>query len=278
MAKKWIIISCLLISWVVGKGQEESMKEENKAAFKLGVFYNSDLNYYGRTDSLRSSAYFPIAEISFGTGVYISAAPIFINNNTASMKYAGTVATLGYRYDQPGKLGAHVYIVKPFYEPNTQLVQSAMKGQFAASFSIRNKVINLNVGGDIKLSDQLDYGLSAGLDHLFRKQLSSQWILVIVPSAYIYAGTQRFTKTYYKENNFLLFPGTSEKISKQVNQFAILAYEFSAPVVIGKGKFHFIANPAYVIPQNLVQVPDQPGLSEKGQEMFYFTLGLQARF
>ena len=267
-----------MVSWTAVKAQEDNMNDQKQAAFKLGIFYNSDLNYYGRTDSLRSSGIFPLTEISFENGIYISAAPVFTNNKITTMEYAGTVATLGYRYDQPGKFGAHIYVVKPFYEANAQLVQSAMKWQFASSFSVKNKVANINLGGDIKLSDELDYGLSAGIDHLFRKELSSQWMLAIVPSACVYAGTQRFAKSYYDQNSFLLFPGTSEKISRQVSQFSVLAYEFSAPLVLGRGKFHFIANPAYVMPQNLVSIPDHPELSERGQDMFYLTLGLQARF
>src|SRR6476659_5936398 len=70
---------------------------EDKAQFKIGVYYNSGLNYYGRTDSLKSSGFFPMAELWFNKNFYITAAPVFVNNAVASFDYAGTVATAGFQ-------------------------------------------------------------------------------------------------------------------------------------------------------------------------------------
>src|SRR5689334_9480472 len=86
---------CIFISTI--NAQEDSTKKE-KVQFKIGVYYNSGLNYYGRTDSLRSSGFFPLAELWFGKGFYLNAAPVFVHNAVTSFEYAGSVATLGYRF------------------------------------------------------------------------------------------------------------------------------------------------------------------------------------
>ena len=39
-----------------------------------------------------------------------------------------------------------------------------------------------------------------------------------------------------------------------------------------------LANPAYVIPQNLVKVEGRPDLTERGKEMFYVTAGAKINF
>ena len=265
------IISGLIFVPVCSRAQSDSAK--NRAQFKFGVYYNSHLNYYGRTDSLHSSGVFPLAELWFGKGFYINAAPVFVNNKVSSFEYAGTVATAGYRFNKNDKFGGNIFFVKPIYPDNSQLVQSALKAQFSSNFTLMNKFINITAGADLKLSDNLDYGATAGLDHIFRFEPGKNFVLVLDPSVYINGGTQQFSKTYYKKNSFLLFPGVEQQVTESVNRFSILSYEVSMPIVLAKGKFQLIANPAYVIPQNLVVVEGRPDLSENGQNMFYITLG-----
>ena len=120
-----------LCATVAVKAQSDSAQ---KTEFKVGIYYNTNLNYYGRTDSLRSSGFFPLAELWFNKNFYINAAPIFVNNSVTSFDYAGTVATAGFRFGD-SKFAGHIYFVKPFYESSSQLVQSALKAQAASSFT-----------------------------------------------------------------------------------------------------------------------------------------------
>ncbi len=266
----------MLFFSLTAKAQTDSTK--TKPQFKIGVYYNSHLNYYGRTDSLKSSGVFPLSELWFGKGFYINAASVFVNNAVANFEYAGTVATVGYRYNKNDKFIANIFFVKPIYKDNSDLVQSALKGQFTSNFSWMNKVLNITAGADLKFSDKIDYGTTAGLDHIFRFEPGKGYVLVLDPSAYVYAGTQQFSKTYYEKSSFLFFPGVEQEVTENVQQFNILSYEFSMPVVLAKGKFQLIANPAYVIPQNLVVVEGRPDLSERGKEMFYITVGAKVTF
>jgi len=121
-------------------------------------------------------------------------------------------------------------------------------------------------------------GVMAGFDHVLRYQLNNKIVFVADPSAFINAGTQQFTNTYYKKSNFLLFPGVEQSVSEEVKSFNILSYELSVPVVFAKGKFQFLLTPAYVIPQNLITVQGRPDLSERGKEMFYATIGAKLSF
>lgn len=258
-------------------GQSDSSQTQ-KAKFKLGLNYNTALNYFGRTDSLRSTGIIPMAELWFSEDVYVSAAPVFVNNASQSFEYAGTVATLGY-LNVTDKWITNLYVLKPFYTQSSQLVQSALQAQTGASFSRLNTILNLTAGGDIKFSGDIDFGATAGVDHLVRKELKNNSVLVIDPSVYVYAGTQNFTNTYYKKKTgFLLFPGNTEQVTEQVKKFNILAYEFSIPLVYAKGNWMALLTPSYVLPQNLVSVPNRPDLSERGKNMFYATAGIKYTF
>jgi hypothetical protein len=173
------------------------------------------------------------------------------------------------------KWAGNTYAVVPIYKENSTLVQSALKFQLSSNFSKLTKVINLTLGGDIKYSDQLDYGMTAGIDHLFRVESKNGLVFVTDPSAYLFAGTQQFTKTSYKQGGFLNFPGAQQSVTSQVDEFNVMSYEFSIPTVLAKGKWQVIVNPAYVIPQHLVIVPNRPDLSERGRDMFYLTAGVK---
>jgi hypothetical protein len=242
--------------------QADSSKTDTQ--FKIGVFYNSHLNYYGRTDSLRSSGVFPLAELWFTPNFYVNAAPVFVNNALQNFKYSGTVTTAGYRFNDQKKWAGNFYFVKPFYTENSELVQSALKAQVAGTLTWQSKIINITGGGDVKFSNNTDYGATAGVDHLFRMQLTDKMVLVANPSAYLNAGTQQFTNTYYKKNNFLIFPGTEQQVSETVKQFSILSYEFSMPLILARDKFQVLLIPAYVMPQNL---------TGPAKNLFYITAG-----
>jgi hypothetical protein len=256
------LVGLALFMNTLTNAQTDSVKAATK--FKIGVFYNSHLNYYGRTDSLRSSGVFPLAELWFTPNFYINAAPVFVNNALQSFKYAGTVATAGYQFNSLKKWAGNFYFTKPFYTANSQLVQSALKAQIAGTLTWQSKIINITGGGDVKFSNNTDFGATAGIDHIFRMQLSDKLILVADPSATLNAGTQQFTNTYYKKNNFLIFPGTEEEVSETVKQFDILSYEFSMPLILAREKFQILLIPAYVMPQHL---------TGQGKNLFYVTAG-----
>ena len=272
------ILILILVSVCFGcfvQAQTDSTKK-SKPQLKLSVNYNSNLNYYGRTDSLRSSGFFPLAELWFTENFYIDAAPIFVNNESASFEYAGTVAAAGYQFfTSDKKWFGNFYVLKPFYESNSQLVQSALKAQGAFSLTNLNKLVNVIGGADVKYSDKLDFGVTGGLDHIFRKQFEDNSVLVVDPSAYLFAGTQEFTRSYYKKSNFLIFPGVGQTVSQEVKNFNILSYEFSVPIIYAKQKFQLLFTPAYVIPQNLITVEGRPDLSEQGKKTLYAAVGFK---
>lgn len=250
-----------------------------KPQVKVSANYNTALNYFGRTDSLRSSGFFPLAELWFSQKFYINAAPVFVSNAVQNFDYAGTVATIGYQ-NITDKWITGIYVTKPFYKESSELVQSALKAQGGISLVYQTKVVNMNAGGDVKLSDKVDFGATAGLDHVFRIEAKDGSIIVVNPSFYAYAGTQNFQRSYYKKNkpSFLLFPGNNQLVTEEVSRFSLLAYEATVPLIYTKGKVMLIATPSYIIPQNLVTVPNRPDLSEQGEKMFYATLTAKYTF
>jgi len=102
---------------------------------------------------------------------------VFVNNSVASFDYAGTIATVGYQFNEKDKWFGNFYFVKPFYESGSQLVQSALKSASRHVAFLVEQDYKHYAGGDIKLSDKIDFGLTGGLDHIIRHQFAdnSYW-------------------------------------------------------------------------------------------------------
>ncbi|HET6995447.1 MAG TPA: hypothetical protein VFI06_10725 [Chitinophagaceae bacterium] len=272
-----VIISLFLPGMI--NAQEVKAETKDRTGFKLGAFYNSNLNYYGRTDSLQSSGFFPLAEIWFNKNLYINAAPVFTSNALNRFEYAGTVLTAGYQVKSENeKFFTHLYFTKPFYRKGTQLVQSTLKEQLSGTFSWLNKYVNFSIGGDIKHVDGFDFGFNAGIDHVFRHEFPGQFIFVADPAATINIGTQHFTRTYYEKKGILFLPGTEQAVSKQEAELKVLSYELTLPLILSRNKWQLLVIPAYVIPENLLSVSGNPELSERGEQMFYITAGVKINF
>ncbi|HET9744283.1 MAG TPA: hypothetical protein VFP97_01140 [Chitinophagaceae bacterium] len=272
------LVLLIMLSVCMANAQTDSAAG-TKTGFKISVNYNTGLNYYGRVDSLRSSGFFPLAELWFNERFYINAAPVFVNNSMASFEYAGTITSAGYQFNANDKVLGNMYVIKPFYQQSAALVQSALKAQAGMTITLLNKGLNVTGGGDVKFSDKTDFGLTAGLDHIFRQQLNDKAVLVIDPSFYINAGTQQFTRSYLKRTSgFIFFPGNEQVVTESAQKFNILSYEFSAPVIVASGNFQLLFTPSYVLPQNLIVVEGRPDLSERGQNLFYATFGAKMSF
>ena len=272
--KKILTIIAIALS-VFSNAQTADSTQQEGIKFKLSINYNSGLNYYGRTDSLKSTGVFPLAEVWFSPKFYINAAPVFVNNKVQTMQYAGSVASLGY-LNVTDKLISNLYLLKPFYKESSELVQSALKGQAGASFTALNKALNFTVGADVKYSDQFDFGAMAGIDHIFRFENNDNSLFVLDPSFTVNAGTQNFSKTYKRKTGGLL--PREQEVTESYQKFNLLSFEASMPLIFSKNKFQIIATPAYVLPQNLVKIADRPDLSEIGENMFYTTLALKYTF
>ena len=256
---------------------QETDKETATVDFKLSANYNTNFNYFGRTDSLQSSGFFPMAEIWFNNNFYVSAAPIFVNNKYQSFVYEGTTATLGLQR-VTDKFITHAFFMKPFYTQQTKLVQSALKAQTGLNVTALNKILNVTVGGDLKFSNKTDFGATVGVDHLILFPEKNNFRLIVDPGFYTYAGTQNFSRTYQeKKRNLFLLPSTNQ-VTKNEQQFNILAFEFAVPIILSKDKFELSATPSYVIPKNLMQVEGRPDLSEMGENSFYTTFSLKYVF
>lgn len=254
---------------------QNSDSTASKSQFKISINHNSGLNYFGRTDSLKSKGLFPLAELWFTPKFYVNAAPIFVYNKFQAPAYAGSVASIGY-LNVSKKWISNLYLLKPFYTESSELVQSALKAQTGGSFTFLNKLLNISAGGDVKLSDKLDFGAMVGIDHIFRIENKNKSVLVFDPSLTFNAGTQNFSKTYSRKSGGIL--PREQKVTKDYQEFNLLSIEASLPIIYAKGRMQLIATPAYVVPKNLVNIQGRPDLSETGKNMFYTTLTVKYAF
>lgn len=252
--------------------------QKTKPQFKLNLIYNNNLNYYGRSDSLQSAGFFPLAEFWITPNFYVNAAPIFIHNAVQSFDYAGAVATIGYQHIGSTWMTG-ISLIKPLYEQSSNLVQAALKAQGNLNVTHLNKIANVTMGADVKISDRTDYGATAGIDHAFSIRGKKDGLWIIDPSLYAFGGTRQFSRTYTKQQSSLL-PGFGERTqqTQTYNSFSLLAYEASMPLMFLKGKTLLMVTPSYVVPQNLITDVAHPELSEQGANTFYTTFTIRYSF
>jgi hypothetical protein len=271
------IVAFFTIPFLAKSQNDTSTPRKN--VFSAGVNYQSRLHYFGRTDVLRSSGLFPTIGFELKQGFYANSNFIFVHNPMSSLAYNGSIIEGGFKFPRSRNFSGNIFYSRFLYKDNSELVQAALKGQTGVNLAYNNKIVNVNAGADAKFSDKTDYGATFGLDHLFIYVIpKTKCAIAINPSAYAYGGTQNFTQTYYKRQNVLGLPiGQQQVVTETSTKFNILAYEFSAPIVFVAGKFNASLTPSYVMPQNLVKIPNRPDLSENGSNMFYFSAGVGVR-
>lgn len=252
--------------------RKDTILPKKKNEFSASINYQSRLHYFGRTDSIQSSGTFPIITYTLKNGFYVEGTAVFVQNEINPFVYTGAAVEAGYNFPEKKHFEGSVYASKFFYQDKNVLVQSALQAQTGIKLTYKNKIINLNAGGDLKFSDKTDVGAMLGADHLFIKKING-WkksAMAIMPSVIINAGTQNFTNVYADKENVLGIPVIRQRTEK-IQQFNILDIEFSGAIVLVKGKFNAYIIPSYVIPQNLIAE------AETGKSMFYVTAGFGIR-
>ncbi len=276
---KTALLACILtVSNLFVHAQNDSSAQK-KVQLKISTNYNSGLNYYGRTDSLKSSSFFPLAEVWLNSKFYINAAPVFINNKIQSFEYAGTITSIGFQHMTDHWITS-INVLKPFYKETTTLPSSVLKLQTSSSLTWLNKVVNLTAGIEGRLSERMDLGITTGIDKSFLIPVKNNSFLLINPSVYAYAGTRQFSKTYSKRKSGLIpgLGGQQERVTENYNELVILSYECSLPLIFMKDKIMVMVTPSYVIPQNLIKDASNPSLNEMGENNFYTSIGVKYSF
>lgn len=252
----------------------------NKKEFTVSVTPRADfisrLHYFGRTDSLQSSALVPSLTIKFGEGFYITGSGVFINNANRTLDYSLLSAGLGYRFGGTSGWAGNVYANKYFFSGRKQ-VQSAQQGDAGLVVSWLDDLLDINASAGVAFSGKTDFFLSAGIDHAFRFANEKQ-AFVIIPSITANAGTQNYTYSYISKKNILIVPVVDEQLTKSARSFRLLSYEASVPLIYVRGKFSASLTPGYVLPQNLVTVAGRPDLSEHASGLFYCNAGISFTF
>lgn len=264
----------LLLLPLFSAAQEGNTDNTRKNELSASVNYQSALHYFGRTDSLTSSGFFPNIGFQSATGLYAQGNFIFVQNKALPLSYTGTTIEAGYRFRETPHFSGNLFYTQFLYKDKSTLVQSALRSQTGINLNYLSQIVNINTGLDLKFSNQTDVGATLGIDHLFlfNKGMTNA-AFAINPSVYAYFGTQQFSNTYLEKRNVLGIP-VSRQTTEKVTQFNLLSYEISVPVVFVSGKFNASVTPSYTVPQNLITVAGRPDLSERGKELFYVTLSV----
>jgi hypothetical protein len=247
--------------------QDSSNNRENE--FNAGINFQSKIHYFGRTDSLKSSGLLPNISFQLKCGLYAQSNFIFVENPLLPLTYAGTTIEAGYKFKQTKHFNGNIFYTQILYKDKTLLPQSALQSQTGINTTFANEIININSGVDLKFSNaKTDLGATFGLDHIFIiHQTDSKIAFALDPSAYMYAGTQNFSKAFIQQKSLLGVPVSQQQVTENFSSFNILSYEISMPIVIVAGKLNVSVTPAYVMPQHLLQ-------DETGNNLFYVTIGV----
>lgn len=278
--KKAIQLLLVLLLSISSFVHAQDSTTERKPVFTANIAHQSYVHFLGRSDSLSSNATLPIVGYQLKNGLYAQGAAIFVANRATTFQYTGASVEMGYRFPESKKFSGNVFVSRFLYKDQSVLVQSALKYQTGINTSLQNKIINVNLGADLKFSNRTDVGATAGLDHLFiiRLKEGEPKAFAINPTITAYGGTQRFTETYQKRQTAGI-PGlpiggnpqtTTE--TRDVNTFSILAYEYTMPLVLVWGKFNAAVIPSYVLPQNILTTN-----GEYGRNRFYVTASVGVR-
>jgi hypothetical protein len=268
-------LSTFIVSLVVSfaSAQDSSQK---KPVFSATVAYQSYVHFLGRSDSISTAAALPIVSYELKNGLYAQAATVFIHNAVLPFQLAGGSLEAGYRFPETDHFSGNFFASKFLYKDQSMLPQSVLKYQTGVNTTIKTKPININLGGDLKFSNQTDIGLTGGLDHLFLIPVKKGEAKAVAlnPTYTAYGGTQRFIKQYEeKQQNIVGIPvGNPQVREEQVNRISLLAHEFTMPVVLVINKFNAFISPSYVVPVNLIN-----SNGEYGRNQFYITAGIGVR-
>jgi hypothetical protein len=253
--------------------QDEAPAEKNTGiSLTLGSNYISQLQYYGRVDSLKSSALVPSLNLQLGRGFYLNSSFIFINNAGGNFQYNAAVAGAGFKFGKDNGFSGSVSADKFFFR-NNELVQSVQTGQLGATLTYEHKIADLAVGGNAVFGDKTDYFANAGIGHRFRFETGNS-VFVIKPSLAVNAGSQQFTQSYLVKRNVLILPVTQQLLSTTSQRFQVLSYEIGLPLVWGIKRWSVSCSPTYVLPQNVIRVEGRPDLSENTKDLFYVNVGI----
>ncbi|HXD79652.1 MAG TPA: hypothetical protein VN616_17675 [Puia sp.] len=252
--------------------RKDSVPAAERTTLNIGVTFNSTLNFLGRSDSYKSRGIYPSIGISVRGGLYANASFVFVDNSQ-TRQYAATVLEAGYHFgSKKGDWDGNISATDYYYQQDIQLVQSVIRGTFAASLTQLNKIANITLEADARWSSQIDEGLQGGLDHTIRlpKIFSARDVLVIDPTATVYAGTQHFTQTFFTEKHFLFLPAGEQALTTNSQLFSLLACEASIPVVYAYRDLKVIFDPAYIQPMHVLDGNGQ--MTAMGSRLFYWTL------
>ncbi|HVX52105.1 MAG TPA: hypothetical protein VHB48_18240, partial [Chitinophagaceae bacterium] len=110
-------------------GTDSTSAPEQKNVLNASINYVNRLNYFGRTDSLKSSGLFPLVGFESKIGLYATGTFIFTQNNLQPLSYAGTSIEAGYKFPEHKHFSGNIYYTRFLYKNNAAIVQSALKQQ-----------------------------------------------------------------------------------------------------------------------------------------------------
>jgi hypothetical protein len=276
----------------------DSAVVKKKSALKLGMTYNSNSVYQGRTDSVTTPNYSLGVTYTLKSGIFFSGSVNYVPNREFDKLDGGSLET-GYNFEL-GNLSGGVALSKYFASFNSTSLISALDLNLGTELSYNiDDIITPSVHVDYAIGNGggNDFILTGGVAHEFDfdKPFGKQDKLSIEPGIHFNAGTQNFYNTYFirqknSESKRQNFRKTGKKGTTSVtnagttatttnyNKFQVLAYEFNIPLSYTIKKLSIDVNPIYAIAVNKIDDDGTQTFSVPSTSVFYLQLGVSYTF
>jgi hypothetical protein len=271
-----------------GKTKPDDKRAADASSVKFGVSYLSNNVFMGRTDTVRTPMIIPAVKYTLKSGIYFSGS-LDILPDKKKKKLDGGDITAGYDIDITDDLSAGASAAKIFYSSTSTQVASAIRGTFNVNLNYDiGDIISPSVSSDYNINKQginNDIFVNFGLTHDFINKgiFGDDDILLISPTVSINTGTQNFYDAYLSTKKIKNVKRNAAQTAlltqytDQLSQFALIDYEFTAPVEYKAGHFIFQFNPTYAIVKNQLPQVIANKISDE-QSVFYFEIGVSLKF
>ena len=278
-----VIIIPLLIVQVKAVAQEKTTSDsattrfEGKKSYGLvSANYNSDIVFLGRKSSSRAPYLSAQAGYYHKSGLFINSAVSYL---AASREKRIDLFTSSVGYDfYRKKFSTGISGTGYFFNNKSYTAKSALTGYLNAYAGYDFDIVEVYMDGTAYFSNATDFILGLGISHSFYLADDN---LRIIPSGYIYAGTQNYYGDYGNNQRFgrhMLSGGNSASMGAGMmggGAFNILDYELSVPVSYTLNKFRFYFFPVYAIPVNAATITNnQDTYKEYLTNSFFWSLGV----
>ncbi|MEO9482467.1 MAG: hypothetical protein ABJG47_03440 [Ekhidna sp.] len=278
-----LILSNLLFAHAQIEASDDSVKHSKSSYLLIGLSYNNDWVYMGRSDSLASPYMMPNIEYNHKSGIFISSSLSYLTSKSIQRVDLISIM-LGYHYSND-VTSSGISAIGYFFNDDSYNIQAEMNLYASAWFIYDFDLVEAGLSAAIGLSGTADGFSSVELRRSFYLLNGD---LKIRPGIEANWGTQQYYNEYlqYRSssfgNNHMKGKGPgggqgagSTVVVEKVSKFRLLDYEFSIYAQYDLNEILLYSEATYAVPFNPAEVTiDDVTFEESLGNKFFWEAGI----